>query len=171
MERKSVSYSRVTMSHVMMPQDANPAGNIHGGVIMKHIDDTAAVVALRHTGTLVVTASIDRLSFHHPVRIGDLLTLKGSLNMVGGSSMEIGIRVESENLISREINHIASAYLTYVALDENLRPKKINPLILETEGEKRRNAEATERKKFRMAEREKEAMQQDEATQQAATDQ
>ena len=165
MEGKTVSQSLVTMSQVMMPQDANPAGNIHGGVIMKHIDDAAAVVALRHTGTLVVTASIDRLSFHHPVRIGDLLTLKGSLNMVGGSSMEIGIRVESENLISREINHIASAYLTYVALDENLRPKKVDPLILETEGEKRRNAEAKERKKIRLAEREKEAIQQKESNQ------
>jgi acyl-CoA hydrolase len=165
MEGKSVSQSLVTMSQVMMPQDANPAGNIHGGVIMKHIDDAAAVVALRHTGTLVVTASIDRLSFHHPVRIGDLLTLKGSLNMVGGSSMEIGIRVESENLISREINHIASAYLTYVALDENLRPKKVDPLILETEGEKRRHAEAMERKKIRLAEREKEAKQQKESNQ------
>lgn len=160
MEGKTVSHSQVTMSHVMMPQDANPAGNIHGGVIMKHIDDAAAVVALRHTSTLVVTASIDRLSFHYPVSIGDLLTLRASLNMVGTSSMEIGVRVESENLISREVNHIASAYLTYVALDDQLRPKKINPLLLETEAEKRRNTEALERKKVRLAEREKEAQSQ-----------
>jgi len=103
MKAKAVRESSVTMSHMMMPQDANPAGIIHGGIVMKHIDDAAGVVALRHTRSVCVTASIDRIDFFNPVYIGDLLTLKASLNMVGSTSMEIGVRVESENLITGKI--------------------------------------------------------------------
>ena len=150
---KSVGYSRVIMSHMMLPQDANPASIVHGGVVMKHIDDAAGVVALRHTRSNVVTASIDRLDFHNPAFIGNLLTLKASLNMVGSSSMEIGVRVETEDLKTGQIRHTASAYLTFVALDENFRPTKVPPLILETEEDHRRNRQAQDRRRIRLAEK------------------
>jgi len=100
MEGKRVNDSRVVMSQMMSPQDANVAGNVHGGVIMKLIDTAAGVVAIRHARSNVVTASIDRLDFHHPTFVGDLLTLRASLNFVGRTSMEVGVRVETENLIS-----------------------------------------------------------------------
>ena len=155
-QAKSVDYSRVTMSHMMLPQDANPAGIVHGGVVMKHIDDAAGVVALRHTRCNVVTASIDRLDFHNPAFIGELLTIKASLNLVGKTSMEIGARVEAENHFTGEKRHIASAYLTFVALDEKHQPKAIPPLILEDAEEKRRNKDAIERRKIRLTTKSKE---------------
>ncbi len=153
MEGKRVKDSSVIVSHVMMPQDANPAGNIHGGVIMKHIDNAAAVVAFRHTRSNVVTASIDRLEFHHPASVGNLLTLKASINMVGKTSMEIGVRAETEDLFTAEVRHTVSAYLTYVALDKKAEPKKVPPLIAESKDEIRRNREAHERRKARKAEK------------------
>ena len=156
MEGKKVKDSSVTMSYLMMPQDANPAGNVHGGVVFKHIDSVAGVVATRHARSNTVTASIDRLDFHSPVFIGNLLTLKGSVNIVGNTSMEIGVRVEAEDLVSGQVRHTASAYLTFVALDENGRPRKIPPLILGTDDEKRRNRESRQRRKTRLAERKKE---------------
>lgn len=156
MEGKSVRESTVTMAQVMIPQDANPAGNVHGGVIMRHIDTAAAVVAARHSRSNVVTASIDRLDFHHPVFVGDLLFFKCSLNWVGRTSMEVGVRVESENLLTGGIEHTASAYLTFVALDDSGRPREVPALICETEEEKRRNVEAGKRREFRLAEKRQE---------------
>jgi len=157
MEGKRIIDSSVTIAQVMLPQDANPAGNIHGGVIMKLIDTTAAVVASRHARNNTVTASIDRLDFHHPVYIGDLLFLKASINMVGRSSIEVGVRVEAENYVTGEVRHTASAYLTFVALDKEGRPTGVPPLILETDEEKRRNKEALIRKGSRIAEKKQEA--------------
>jgi uncharacterized protein (TIGR00369 family) len=156
MEGKRTSESSIVMAQQMNPQDANPAGNVHGGVIMKLIDTAAGVVAMRHSRSNAVTASIDRLDFHDPVFIGDVLTLKSSLNLVGKTSMEVGVRVEAENLRTGEIRRTASAYLTYVALDENGRPLEIPPLILETEDEMRRNCEAKARRDMRIRERRKE---------------
>jgi len=156
MEGKRVKESSVIISHVMLPQDANPAGNVHGGVVIKNIDSAAGVVAIRHARCNTVTASIDRLDFHSPVFIGNLLTLKASVNIVGRSSMEIGVRVEAEDLVTGQIRHTASAYLTFVALDENGRPKEVPSLILETEDEKRRNRESQARKKSRLAEKKRE---------------
>lgn len=156
MADKTVKQSSVVISQVMSPQDVNIAGNVHGGVVMKLIDNTAAVVALRHTQSNVVTASIDRLDFHYPVHVGDLLTLKASLNYVGRTSMEIGVRVEAENIFSGEINHTASAYLTFVSLDQNGKPIAAPPLILETEDEKRRNQQAQARRKVRLLEKKNE---------------
>lgn len=126
MEAKKVAESRVTMTQVMSPQDANLYGNVHGGVVMKLIDVAAAVVAVRHCRRNVVTASIERLDLLQPIFIGDLVTLKASLNMVGRTSMEIGVRVEAENLRTGEIRRAASAYLTYVALGEG-RPANAGP--------------------------------------------
>ena len=157
MEGKKVKESSIVIAQVMIPQDANPAGNIHGGVIMKLIDTTAAVVASRHARANTVTVSIDRLDFHNPVFIGDLLFFKGSLNLVGRSSMEIGVRVEAENLMTGGMRHTASAYLTFVALDKNGRPQHVPPLVLDTEEELRRNREAKMRREYRLAERRQEA--------------
>ncbi len=156
MEGKSVKDSSVIIAQVMIPQDANPAGNVHGGVIMKLIDTAASVVASRHARSNVVTVSIDRLDFHHPVFVGDLLFFKSSLNMVGRTSMEIGVRVEAENLITGEVRRTASAYLTYVALDKDGRPREVPALILETEEEIRRNTEARTRREMRLVERRRE---------------
>ncbi|MBA4374176.1 MAG: acyl-CoA thioesterase [Thermodesulfovibrio sp.] len=157
MEGKKIQDSSVIIAQVMLPQDANPAGNIHGGVIMKLIDTTAAVVASRHARSNTVTASIDRLDFHHPVYIGDLLFFRAGINMAGRTSMEVGVRVEAENYVTGEVRHTASAYLTFVALDKNGRPTPIPPLILETDAEKRRNREALHRKESRLAEKKQEA--------------
>ena len=153
---RSIEYSRVIMSHLLQPQDANSAGIAHGGVVMKHIDTAGGVVAIRHTRGNCVTASIDRLDFHNPAFIGNLLTLKASLNMVGSTSMEVGVRVETEDLRTGEVRHTASAYLTFVALDENFRPRQVPPLLLETEADKRRNRQAQDRRRVRLAEKTKE---------------
>lgn len=157
MEGKRVRESSVTIAQVMESRDVNPAGNVHGGVIMKLIDTTAGVVASRHARCNVVTASIDRLDFHHPVLVGDLLFLKGSLNMVGRTSMEIGVRVEAENLLTGEVRHTASAYLTFVALGKDGRPAEVPPLVLESDEDMRRNREAKTRREMRLVERRREA--------------
>jgi acyl-CoA hydrolase len=157
MEGKRVRDSSVIMAQMMIPQDANPAGNVHGGVVVKIIDEAAGVVAARHSRSNVVTASIDRMDFHHPVFVGDVLFFKASLNLVGRTSMEIGVRVEAENLLTGEVRHAASAYLTYVALDQHGKPREIAPLILEIEEETRRNREAKARREIRLAEKKREA--------------
>ena len=153
MQGRKVCESMVTLSHVMQPHDANPAGNIHGGIIMKMIDNAAGVVAIRHARSNVVTASIDRLDFHYPVYVGDLVTLKASLNMVGRTSMEIGVRVESEQMASGRIEHTASAYLTFVALDNDGKALAVAPLIIESEEERRRLHNAQLRSSQRTLER------------------
>jgi acyl-CoA hydrolase len=156
MEIKSVDNSSVIMRHMVSQNEANLAGIMHGGVVMKHIDDAAGVVAIKHTGSNVVTASIDRLDFHNPVFIGNLLTVKACINMVGKTSMEIGVRVEAEDIISQTVRHTASAYLTFVALDEDNRPALVPPIKITTDDEKRRNQEAKDRRKVRLAEKTKE---------------
>ena len=150
MKGKKVSETSVIMVQPMTPQDANQAGNVHGGVIMKLIDMAGAIVAQRHTRTNVVTASVDRIDFLHPVFIGDVLFLKASLNLVGRTSMEVGVRVEAENPLTGEIRNTASAFLTYVALDESGKPTEVPPLILETDDEKRRNEDAQARREARL---------------------
>jgi len=146
---KTVKDSSLEVVQQMTQSDANLAGNVHGGVIMKLIDNTAGIVAIKHTGANAVTASIDRLNFHSPVFVGDLLRVKASINLIGKSSMEVGVRVEAENYITGEIRHTASAYLTFVSLDENHKAKTIPEIIFETKDEQRRNCEAVERKKQR----------------------
>jgi len=156
MEEKKGTDNSVVMALVMNPEDANPAGNIHGGVIMKLIDTVAGVAAMRHARMLTVTASIDRLDFHHPVFVGDFLTLTAAVNFVGKTSMEVGVRVESENLLTGKKCHTSSAYLTFVAIDRDNRPVLLPPLIIETEEQKRRNREALSRREMRLAEKRKE---------------
>jgi uncharacterized protein (TIGR00369 family) len=156
MEGKKVSESRVFIGQVMNPENANPAGNVHGGDIMKLIDTAGGVAATRHARAHVVTASIDQLDFHHPVYIGDLLILKSSVNFVGKTSMEVGVRVEAENPITGETRHTGSAYLTFVALDPEKRPMQLPSLVLETEEDRHRNADAAERRQRRLAAKNKE---------------
>ncbi len=156
MKEKSVAESTVIMAQVMNPQDANPAGNVHGGVIMKLIDTAAGAVAKRHARSNVVTASIDRLDFHKPAYIGDLVTFKASLNYTGRTSMEIGVRVEAETFMTGEVRHTVSAYLTFVALDQEGHPHEIPQLSVTTEEDKRRNQEAIARREMRILERQRE---------------
>ena len=140
----------------MLPEDANSAGIAHGGVIMKEIDNAAGVTAVRHTRKICVTASIDRLDFHKPAFIGNLLTIKAGINYTGKTSMEIGARIETEDLMTGVKTHLASAYLTFVALGEDKRPVKVPPLRLVTKEDFRRNSEALARKKLRLSEKKKE---------------
>jgi uncharacterized protein (TIGR00369 family) len=146
---KTVAGSRITVIQQMTPQDANLAGNVHGGTIMKLIDNTAGIVAARHTGKNPVTASIERLDFHSPVFVGDLLRVTASVNYVGSRSMEVGVRVEAENFVTGQMRHTASAYLTFVALDQEGRPSPIPPVAFETDDERRRSREALERRERR----------------------
>lgn len=153
MNPKKVSESSAVFRQLMSPQDANIAGNVHGGVIMKAIDNAAGVATIRHCRSNAVTASIDHMDFHSPVFIGDILTIKASLNLVGTSSCEVGVRVEAETVLTGKTRHVASAYLTFVSIDENLKPRLMPQLIFETENEKRRNREAFVRKKNRLTEK------------------
>lgn len=153
MEGKTVAETQVTISQVMTPQDVNVAGNVHGGVVMRLVDNAGALVTTRHARSNTVTASVDRLNFHYPVYMGNVVTLKASLNLVGKTSMEVGVRVETEDPITGVQRHVASAYLTFVALDEQGKPKPVPPLILETEEEKRRNREALSRREARLREK------------------
>ncbi|MCB2189003.1 MAG: acyl-CoA thioesterase [Deltaproteobacteria bacterium] len=156
MPAKKVTDSEVVMAQQMLPQDANPAGNVHGGVIMKLIDTAAGVTAIRHAGSLAVTASIDRLDFLQPVFVGDILFFKARLNLVGRTSMEVGVRVEAENPLTGEVRHTASAYLTFVALDRDHHPAQVPELILADAQDERRHQEALARRKVRLSEKEQE---------------
>ena len=149
MQSKQMSYSRIQTVQQMTQQDANIVGNVHGGVIMKLIDTTAGMVAAKHCGTNVVTASIDRLNFLSPAFVGDILRVHANLNFTGRTSMELGVRVEAENFMTGETRYAASAYLTFVALDQLGKPMEIPQIIPETEDEIRRNKEAAIRRKRR----------------------
>ncbi len=136
-------------------QDANAAGNVHGGTIMKMVDEVAGVAAVRHSGTRVVTAALDRMTFTQPVYVGQLVTVKATVNAAWRSSMEVGVRVESENVRTGQILHTSTAYLTMVALDDDGNPKDVPPLAPETEAEKRRAREAQLRRDNRLEERQR----------------
>jgi uncharacterized protein (TIGR00369 family) len=155
MQGKKVSETSVVMVQPMSPQEANTAGNVQGGVIMKIIDLAGGIVAQRHARVNVVTASVDRIDFLNPAYIGDVIFAHAIMNLVGRTSMEVGVRVESENTRNSQIRHIASAFLTYVALDANGRPIEVPPLILETEDDRRRHQEAQSRREIRVRTRTK----------------
>jgi acyl-CoA hydrolase len=146
---KRPSESALTTARVMMPTDANILGNVFGGAIMKYMDEIAGMVAWRHAGRNCVTASVDRMSFYAPVYVGNLLILKASVNYVGTTSMEVGVRIESQDPSSRRTTHTASCHLTFVALDEKGRPTRIPKVVPSTRDEKRRFREAQERRKLR----------------------
>jgi acyl-CoA hydrolase len=137
----------------MGPADANTAGNVHGGVIMHLCDEVAGIAAVRHSGTRVVTAAMDRMTFRHPVFVGQLVTVKAAVNAAWRTSMEVGVRVESENVRSGEVLHTSTAYLTMVALDDQGNPTEVPPTAPETPDERRRAREAQLRRDNRLAER------------------
>ncbi len=149
MQPRRVGDSQVTMSDQMDPADANPSGDVHGGTIMKMVDTAAGIAAVRHCRSRVVTVSLDSMSFLHPVHVGDLVTVHASVNDVGTTSMEIGVRVESEAVRTGERRHTSSAYLVFVALDEHNRPTRVPPVLVETEDERRRQAHAKIRRETR----------------------
>jgi len=134
----------------MNPLDANVAGNVHGGTILRFVDEAASIVAYKHARSNVVTASIDRMDFYSPVHIGDLLRLSASINYVHRTSMEVGVRVEAENPVTGRVRHTGTCFLTHVALDKNGKPVPVPPLKLETEEERRRWAEAEIRREARL---------------------
>ncbi len=147
---KPVSASKTIISLQMLPSDANPMGNVHGGTILKLVDVAAAVAAMRHARTNVVSASIDRMDFYHPVYVGNLLILKASVNYTGQTSMESGVRVEAEDLKTGKLTHTGSSYLTYVALDEEGKPTEVPEVRPQSKIEKRRWRDAKERKTQRL---------------------
>ena len=150
MEAGSVSDSMVEMNHLLLPQDTNNLGTAFGGTIMAWIDLCASMVAQRHARSVVVTASMDRIDFITPIRAGHHVTLKGMVNYVGRSSMEIGVRVESEDPLTGIRGHAASAYLTFVALGEGGKPRSVPPLLLSTRLERLRYDEAKARRNQRL---------------------
>jgi acyl-CoA hydrolase len=138
------------MVEIMFPNDANPAGTVMGGRVMHLIDVAAAIAASRHTHRLCVTASVDHLDFRAPVYVGDLLILMATVNYVGTTSMEVGVRVEVEDRKTGEKRHTSSAYLTFVSLDDDRRPVPAPGVIPETADEKRRCSEAVKRRSARL---------------------
>jgi acyl-CoA hydrolase len=138
----------------MMPEHANNMGHVFGGVILSMMDKCAAIAAFRHSRAGVVTVSIDRVDFREPIHLGDLVVMKASINYVGRSSMEVGVRVEAEDLLTGVRRHTNSCYLTFVAVDRNGRPIEVPEIQPETEDEKRRNLAARERRRRRLEERE-----------------
>ena len=150
---KPVSASRTEMTEVVLPQDANVFGNILGGRVMHLVDIAAAITAHRHCRSMAVTASVDHIDFRNPIRIGEVIMLKASLNRAFHTSMEIGVKVFSEDILTGEIKHTTSAYVTFVALDEDHRPKPVPPVIPQTVEDRRRYREALVRRKQRLAHR------------------
>jgi len=134
--------------------DANIAGNVHGGTIMKLVDTAAALAAIRHAGGLCVTVTVDELSFLEPVHIGEVVTLRASVNDVGTTSLECGVRVDAENPVTGRKVHASSAYLVFVAIDDEGHPRPVPPLQVETGEERRRQREAKLRREARMAHKE-----------------
>jgi acyl-CoA hydrolase len=153
---KRVSESQHETSELMMPEHSNILGHVFGGVILSIMDKCAAIAAFRHSRATVVTASIDRVDFREPIRLGDLVVMKASVNFAGRTSMEVGVRVEAEDLLSGRRRHTNSCYLTFVAVDRNGRPIEVPELIPETEDELRRNAAAKARRRRRLEERQAE---------------
>jgi acyl-CoA hydrolase len=135
----------------MTQLEANLLGNIHGGVIMKLVDNAAGLSAMKHAGGPVVTASLDEMAFLEPVFVGDVVTLRASVNDVGRTSMEVGVRVDAENYLGTRKVHTSSAYLVYVALDATGKPRPVPALIAETEVQQQRQREAKLRREARLA--------------------
>jgi acyl-CoA hydrolase len=152
---RPVSHSVVQMTELVLPSHTNALGTIFGGIIMSWVDIAAAICAQRHSSQPVVTASIDALNFVAPVHLGWVVNLRASLNYAGKTSMEVGVRVDAENPITGEKFHTASAYLTFVALGSNGKPRGVPPVLPESADEKRRFAAAQERRRIRLEARNK----------------
>ncbi|MCB0174508.1 MAG: acyl-CoA thioesterase [Anaerolineae bacterium] len=150
MTGKRVLESQVALNQLMLPEHANPMGSVHGGNIMKLVDETGGLCAMRHSRRPVVTVAMDSMTFHQPVNVGDMLMLEANMTWVGSSSMEVEVMVKAENLLTGEQTHTNTAYLVYVALDDTGRTTSVPPLLIETEQEKRRWQEAKARQRRRI---------------------
>jgi acyl-CoA hydrolase len=153
MQPRRASDSSSVLTRWMGIEDANTAGYVHGGVIMRLCDEVAGIAAIRHCGVRVVTAGMDRMTFLHPVHVGQLVTFRATVNAAWRTSMEVGVRVDSEDVRSRAVEHTSTAYLTMVALDAEGLPAAVPALVAETPQELRREVEAQLRRDNRLAER------------------
>jgi len=151
LEPRSPALSESLVSELMMPHHVNNHGHVFGGVILSMVDRAAGVAAMRHSGRPCVTVSIDRVDFKEPIFTGELVTCKARVNFVGRTSMEIGVRVEAEKLLSRERRHTNTCFLTFVAIDSEHRPVPVPPLELETEEDRKRFREGRRRREVRIA--------------------
>jgi acyl-CoA hydrolase len=152
---KPVCASTSEIVEIVLPNDANLLGNMLGGRVMHLIDIAGALAANRHSNSHVVTASVDYLDFRFPIHVGEWIVLKSSVNRVFNTSMEVGVKVFAENILTGERRHTSTAYVTFVALDTNQQPRTVPPLIVNTEDERRRYREAGERRRIRLAMRHK----------------
>jgi acyl-CoA hydrolase len=154
MDAKPASESRAQIVRWMGVLDANGAGNVHGGTVMKLCDEAAALAAIKHSRRRVVTAGMDRMAFLYPIRVGELVTFSAAVNAAWRTSMEVGVKVEAENPLTGETRQTNTAYLTMVALDDEGAPAPVPGLVAETPEEQRRMQEAELRRSNRLAERE-----------------
>jgi uncharacterized protein (TIGR00369 family) len=148
---KPMSASKINIAQLMQPEHANNQGNVHGGWIMKLVDEAGALACMRHAQRRVVTVAIDQLIFRQPIRIGDLVNLQAEVTYAGKTSMEAEVQVTAENPITGEQTHTNTAYLVYVALDQNGKPAPVPKLLAETDEEKERIKKAQARQKHRLA--------------------
>ncbi len=146
---KRIAESRTELSELMQPNHANFSGNVHGGVLLAMLDRIAYIAACKHSNHYCVTASVDRVDFHSSVKVGEILHLFASVNYVGRSSMEIGIRVQSENLLSGEHRHTNTCFFTMVAVGEDFKPVPVPELVILKEDDRRRNEEGRKRATLR----------------------
>src|ERR1700683_1777785 len=152
---RPLNASRSEMTEVVLPQDANPLGYILGGRVMHLMDIAAAIAAHRHSHSHVVTVSVDYVDFRNPIRVGELIVLKSSVNRVFNTSMEVGVKIFSENFLTGDRKHTSSAFVTFVAIDQNRQAHPVTQLILETDEDRRRYRDAGERRRVRLAMRHK----------------
>ncbi len=145
--------SETVMSELMMPQHANIMGNVFGGVILSLVDRVAAVCAIRHANKQCVTVSVDKVDFREPIHVSELITAYARVNYAGRTSMEVGVKIIAENVLSGAKRHTNSCYVTYVALDDNGMPTPVPPIIPETADEKRRYDRAAQRRASRVMDR------------------
>ena len=150
---KTSNASRISIAQLMHPEHANILGNVHGGWIMKLVDEAGALACMRHAQKRVVTVAVDSMVFREPIKIGDLVTLNAEVTYTGRTSMEAEVQVIAENPITGERTHTNTAYLVYVALDDEGRPTTVPALIVETEEEKQRMEQAKKRQTHRIAQK------------------
>ena len=151
MESKHISDSQVVLGQFMQPEHANALGNVHGGVLMKFIDEAGGLCATRHARRPAVTVAVDSLRFLSPVHVGNFVTFTAHLNWVGRTSMEVEVNVEAEDLLTGQKTHTNSAYLVFVALSQEERPVEVAGLVLETDDERRRWMQGAQRQADRLA--------------------
>ncbi|PJF44271.1 MAG: acyl-CoA thioesterase [Phototrophicales bacterium] len=158
MDAKTPSLSAVTLARLMGPQDANSLGNVHGGVIMKMVDEAGALAAMRHAGGPVVTVRMDSMTFRKPIFVGQLVTIHAELTYAGRTSMEVRVEVQAENpFVVGDITHTNSAYVVFVAIDEHGRPRPVPPLEPENDIQRFRMEQAQQRQAFRIQQQREES--------------